>query len=195
MMKTNNFTAIGSAALVTATLTVALFLPGFVNAGNGSDIANARIAQPRLVSHGAQLTLAAAESGVFKAGDAPVFELTATNTTSQAEELSVRVYMTASAPQNRMSRMVTLPANLWEKTCALSLNPHETKIITLKTDAKLPANNTIDVLLAPVAGNSSAESSVQSRATYSLPIVALTYSTLVSTPEPSEATPASSRGE
>ena len=161
MMKTNNFTAIGSAALVTATLTVALFLPGFLNAGDDSGSATAKIAQPKLVSNGVQFTLSAHGSQVYKAGDTPKFELMAANTTSQATDLSVRIYMTATSPQNRASRMVVMPAKIWEKTCHLTLNPNETKTVAIKTDTKLPANSTIEVLLAPVGENVSTAPAAQ----------------------------------
>jgi len=188
-MKTNNFTAIGSAALVTATLTVGLFLPGFVSAGNDSDSATAKIAQPKLVAHGVQFTLTAVGNQVFKAGDKPVFELTATNTTSQATDVSVRIFMTATSPQNRLSRMPSFPSKLWEKTCSLTLSPNEIKDVVLNTVAIPPANSTIKVLLAPVDENVSAEPVAQGRtaggilsANDSSAIVALSYSTLVSTP-------------
>jgi hypothetical protein len=192
MMKTNNFAAIGSAALVTATLTVALFLPGFLNAGNGGDSATVTIAQPKLISHGVQFTLTAAGNQAFKAGDAPEFELKAINSTSQATDVSVRISMTSSAPPNRMSRMVMLPAKLWEKTCPLTLNPNETKTVALKTDTKLPANSMIEVLLVPVGENASTAPAAQRPnsggfipANGSSAIVALSYSTLVLKLQPS----------
>jgi hypothetical protein len=97
-MKTKDILTITTVALGTATLTVAAFWAGPIEAGGDADAASAKIAKPQLVSHGVEMTLAATGGRVFKAGDQPEFELTALNTTNQPASVSVCVTMTASSP-------------------------------------------------------------------------------------------------
>src|SRR5512136_1541233 len=97
-MKAKDILTITTVALGTATLTVAAFWAGSIEAGNDADAPPAKIAKSRLVSHGVELTLAPAGGRVFKAGDQPEFELTALNTTKEAANVSVGVTVKATAP-------------------------------------------------------------------------------------------------
>jgi hypothetical protein len=182
-MNTKDLTIISSVALATATLTVAAFLPNSLNAND--DNVPKQITQPKLVSHGVEFTLAAAEHQALKAGDEPAFELKAVNTTAEDIDASVLVSMTSTAPQSKFSRMVVLPAPLWQKTCPMTLKPKETKVIPLVTATKLPQNSTISVTLR-AASPQKTGATVQPmpyavQAPAGIPasaIVALSYSTL-----------------
>jgi len=181
-MKTKDLAIIGSVAFATATLTVAFFLPNSLNAGN--DAAPAQIVQPRLVSNGIEFTLAAVEHQTFKAGDEPAFELKAINTTAENADATVLVSMTSMAPPSAFSRLVGIPAPLWEKTCPVTLKPNETKVIALDTTTKLPQNSTINLILrtaSPQETGPNAQPKPQMVVTTTSnpsAVVALSYSTL-----------------
>jgi hypothetical protein len=146
-MKTKDILTITTVALGTATLTVAAFWAGPIEAGSDADAPPSKIAKSRLVAHGVELTLAPADGRVFKAGDQPEFDLTALNTTQQPASASVRVAMTSSSPEDRMSRVIRLPKAMWQQEQVVSLQPGETKTFTLSANAKLPANSVIAVSL------------------------------------------------
>jgi hypothetical protein len=63
-MKTKDLLTITSVAVGTAALTVAAFWAGPIGAGGDGDEPN-KVPQPRLVSHGAELTLTAKDGRVF----------------------------------------------------------------------------------------------------------------------------------
>ena len=84
---------------------------------------------------------------MFKAGDQPEFELTALNTTQQPASASVWVTMTASSPEDAMSRVIRLPKVLWHREQIVTLQPNETKALALCASTNLPANSVISVSL------------------------------------------------
>ena len=169
-MKKKDLLTIATVALGTATLTVAGFWAGPSEAGSEADTPPAKIAKPRFVARGVEMTLAAADGRVFKAGDQPAFELTALNTTDQAASASVCVTMTASAPANMISRVIRLPQVLWQQEQTVTLQPRETRVLALCASTNLPPNSVISVLLrAPD----------QEAAPFPLGIPALNFSTVV----------------
>ena len=99
-MKTKDLTMIATAALGTATLTVAALWTGSLDAGNDADSPPPKIAKPLLVTRGIEVALAPAGERVFRAGDQPAFELTALNTTHQPTSASLCVTMSAFGPAN-----------------------------------------------------------------------------------------------
>jgi len=157
-------------ALGTATLTVAAFWAGPIEAGSDADAPPAKITKSRLVSHGVEMTLASANGRVFKAGDQPEFELTALNTSKQPANVSVCVTMTASSPADAFSRVIRLPKVLWQQEQIVTLQPNETKVLTLCASTNLPANSMISVSL---------QEQDQKAATFAPGIVALSFSTVV----------------
>ena len=180
-MNTQDFSIISSVALATATLTVAVFLPNSLDAGN--DSAPQQITQPKLVSHGVEFTLAAPNNRTFKTGDEPAFDLNAVNTSGEDAAVDVQISMTSMAPSSRFSRMPAFPQTLWQKSCSVTLKPHETKVISIATATKLPANRTIDVMLQPV--NPQDANAVEKPATQTFTkaggpsaIVAMSFSTI-----------------
>ena len=62
-MKTKDILTITTAALGTATLTVAAFWAGPTDAGHDADAPPAKIAKPRLISHGVEMALAPPAAG------------------------------------------------------------------------------------------------------------------------------------
>ena len=146
-MNTKDMMTIATVALGTATLTVAAFWAGPIEAGGDADVPLAKIAQSRLVSHGVEMTLAPAHGQVFRAGDQPEFELTAFNSTNQPACVSVCVTMTASSPADALSRVIRLPTVLWQQEQVVRLKPNEKKVLALCASAKLPPNSMISVSL------------------------------------------------
>jgi hypothetical protein len=144
-----------SVAVSTATLTVVALWSVPLEAGKESEALTPKLEKPKLVAKGVEITLAHAGSGDAQAGDEPVFELAADNTTAEPAELTVQLVMTSMSPADAMSRVVRLPASLWECNQRLVLGPHEHKTLTLATRTKLPAKNIISVSLRE-AGESKA---------------------------------------
>jgi len=169
-MKTKDILTITTVALGTATLTVAAFWAGPIEAGNDADAPPSKIARTRFVSHGVEMTLAAAGGRVFKAGDQPAFELTALNTTSQAASASVCITMNASSPADALSRAIRLPTVLWQQKQVVTLQPKETKVLALCASAKLPPNSVIAVSLGDPG---------QKAAPFTPGVLALSFSTVV----------------
>jgi hypothetical protein len=172
-MNTKDIKIIATVALGTATLTVASFWAGPIEAGGDADAPLAKIAKSRLVSHGVEMTLAPAHGRVFKAGDQPEFELTSLNTTNQPASVSVCVTMTASSPADALSRVIRLPAVLWQQEQVVTLNPNETKVLALRASTNLPPNSVISVALGDPG---------QKGAPLQPGIVALSFSTVVPKP-------------
>jgi hypothetical protein len=146
-MKTKDLMTITTVALTTATLTVMTFWSEPLEAGHEGDGLVAKIAKPKLVSHGIEMTLDAVEGGTLKAGGEPAFELTAINTTGQPVTAAIRVEMRASSPADMLSRVPRLPSALWQQNLTLTLNPNETTVVSLPARTKLPANSMIAVSL------------------------------------------------
>jgi hypothetical protein len=146
-MKTKDILTITTVALGTATLTVAAFWAGPIEAGSEGDAPPAKIGQSRLVTQGVAMTLAPAEGRVFKAGDQPQFELTAVNTTQQPASASVQVTMTSFSMASMASRVGPRPNVLWKRDQIVNLKPNETKAINLGASTNLPPNSVISVSL------------------------------------------------
>jgi len=146
-MKTKDALTIATAALGTATLTVAGFWAGSLDAGSEADTPPAKIGKARLVTHGVELALGAAGDRTFKVGDEPEFELTAVNTTDRPAQVDVGVSMTATAPADAMSRTILMPWTLWQRQEWVTLGPRETKVLTLCASTNLPPNKVITVSL------------------------------------------------
>jgi len=174
-MKTKDLLTIATAALGTATLTVAAFWAGPIDAGNDADAPPAKLAKAKLVSHGVELTLAPTGGRTFQAGDQPEFELTALNTAGQVANLAICVTMNSTTVASAFARTPLLPKALWQQVQQLTLKPNETKVLTLCANTKLPVKSLISVSLreeGPKAGPSAPG------------IVALSFSTAAPAAQP-----------
>ena len=146
-MNTKDILTITTVALGTATLTVAAFWAGPIEAGGDADTPPSKIAKSRFVSHGVELTLAPAGGRIFKAGDQPEFELTALNTTSQPASASVCVTMTASSPADPLSRVIRLPEGSVAAGAGRNAQSQRDKVLALRARTNLPPNSVISVVL------------------------------------------------
>jgi len=145
-MKINGALSVLFVAAATATVTLAVLLPGRVTATNATEAVQPTIAKPTLKSLGCTFSLAAIEEAI-KAGDKPTLKLTATNPTDQPVEATVSLNMTSMAPMSRVSRMLPMPRSLWKRDCTIGLKAGETKTLTLSPGVKLPAGQVISVQL------------------------------------------------
>ncbi len=146
-MRAKDVWTITTAALGTATLTVAAFWARPIDAGNDAEAPPPKIAKARLVTHGVEVALAPAGGRTFRAGDQAELELTALNTTDQPASVGVGVTMTASVPADMISRTVRLPLTLWQCEPLVDLKPRESKVLTLCAKTNLPPNSVINVWL------------------------------------------------
>jgi hypothetical protein len=151
-MKTKDLLTIATAALATATLTVAFHASPLIS-GNDADPLAAAIAKPKLVANNIEMTLCAAQGREFKAGDQPEFELRAVNTLNQPSDAAICATLTASKPVSGLSRMVPMPALLWRQELVLSLRANETKVLTLAVPTNLPARSAMTVVLSQMGGS------------------------------------------
>ena len=192
-MKQNNVATVAVVAVGTAALTIMTFWPGSMEAGGEADANAARLAKPKFVQHGVEMTLEAKGGVVLKAGDQPVFELTAINTCDQAAETSVSVSVWGTAPADALSRTPRMPVRIWECDQFVSLEPKETKTFALDTRTALPTNSLVSVLLqepkpteSPASGPGPAkETSLRQVRLGSPPgMVLMTFSTAVPKAQP-----------
>jgi hypothetical protein len=146
-MNRKDIATIATVALGTATLTVAGFWAGPIDAGAESDPPPAKVNKTSLVTHGIEMTLAPAAGRIFKAGEQPEFELTALNTTAEAASAPVCVSLNASSPRDMMSRVMVLPMVLWQHDQIVKLQPKERKTFTLCANTNLPPNQMFTVSL------------------------------------------------
>jgi len=188
-MKTKDILTITSAALGTAALTLVTFWPGPSDAGTEAQEAATRIAQPKLVCQDIELSLAHPGGQAIKAGDRPQFELTAVNTAKETRTAKVCATMSSSAPENRLSRTIQMPTELWHQEETLTLKAGETRVIPLAVTAGVPANSLVSVHLVDMVPGAPAIPEVPReigptvhRMPYVHEIVALNFSTMGETP-------------
>lgn len=150
-MNSKDLLTITAVALGTAALTVATFWGNRLEAEGDANAQAPTITKPEMVAGGIKLTLASAADRSYKAGEVPGFTLTAINTRDQADEAKVRLTLTATAPSSPFSRMLPVPAMLWQQECTFTLAPSETKTLTLTANTNLPANSVISVSIQDLA--------------------------------------------
>jgi hypothetical protein len=146
-MKTKETLVVVTTALGTAVLTVVILGGGSLDAGNGADTPAAKIAKPKFVRQGVEMTLSAKGGATFKPGDQPEFELTAFNPTGKPASVSACVEMTAVSQPALTSRVVPMPATLCQMPESFTVEAGETKVFTIPSKTHLPPNQLIYVWL------------------------------------------------
>jgi hypothetical protein len=140
----NVMTALGTAA---ATVAVTLTLAALAN-GERAEAAAVKptIGRPQLTSQGCNFTLKT-DRETYEEGESPVFEVTATNTTQSPVKATVWVTVSATSPVTRMSRMLPRPHVLSSQEVAFSLEPGQTVSKKVTCEAKLPAGQSVSIVL------------------------------------------------
>jgi hypothetical protein len=148
-MNTKDLLTIATAALGTATLTVAFFASPPLSGDNGNVLAMT-IAKPKLAANGVEMTLSAAKDRVFKAGDQPAFEFHAVNTLKQPAQVAVCVILsgTREVSPGFVSRIPPIPTVMWQDQVDLALQPNESRVVSLTARTNLPANTSFSVSLS-----------------------------------------------
>ncbi len=181
MTKNDVLTAL-SAATATAALTITTFWPGPLDAGDPQPLPP-KIAQPKLVANGVEISLAAAEGRTLTAGEEPVFELAALNTNSISAQVKLHMVMSATSPADSLSRVVRTPGVIWQTDQTLTLGPKEGQKLKLSCATKLPPFSLISVLLQETASGNSTNLNLGT-ASPGNGIVALTFSTFPGRQQP-----------
>ena len=170
-MNTKDLLAIFTAAVATATLTLVTFNGSSIEAGDEAEPLASKIAKPKLVVQGVELSLAFANERVSPA-DHPAFKLTALNTSGEPADCTIWITLSGTAIRNPLSRAWPVPTTLWQAKQSLTLSAKETKTVTLSTPTNLPPNNLIVVKLSEV--DPAAESAPAGKVAS---VVALNFST------------------
>ncbi|MGA2541812.1 MAG: hypothetical protein ABSG78_09695 [Verrucomicrobiota bacterium] len=199
-MKTKDLLIIATAALGTATLTVAFHASPLIS-GNDANPLAATIAKPKLTANGIEMTLSAANGREFKAGDQPAFELQAVNTLGEPSEVAICATLSAFTVGSPMSRIGPIPSVLWHEELALKLGPNETKALTLAARTNLPANSSISVFLSQAGQTGKATAAGSPGIASAAPlmrgglpgIVAMRFSTVPPVPAPAYADAATAK--
>ena len=152
-MKNNDLMTIVTVALTTAVLTVINFWPATLDADDHDTTPTTTIAQPKLVARGIEMALATAHGRTFGAGEEPLLELTAANTTGDPATVSANLALTSSSPSDMMSRVPRLPKALWQQNLPIALQPNETRTFTIPVPVKLPPASMIAVTLGETHPN------------------------------------------
>ena len=143
-MKWQDLLAVAAVAAVTMAFTLVAFGPTGVGAGDDVPALRAEIVQPKLASQGCEFTLKT-DKPAYQPGETPTLELAATNPTDKPVETSVWLNITASSPRDMLSRMPIIPKPIWIHECKLTLQPGETKTVSVTADVKLPAGQSIAI--------------------------------------------------
>jgi hypothetical protein len=160
-MKWQDVLAVAAVAAVTMAFTLVAFGPTGVGAGDDVQALRAEIVQPKLTSQGCEFTLKT-DKPVYRPGETPTLELTAANPTDMPVETTVWLNITATSPRDMISRMAVIPKPIWIHECKLTLQPGETKTVSVTADVQLPVGQSIGI------GMSDRDTSVIAR-TLSLP--------------------------
>jgi len=145
MKPRNVLTVLGAAAATVAvTLTFAALYGD--NSAQAAPTVTPPIARSQLTSQACTFTLKT-DKPAYEQGESPTIEVTATNPTNKPVMASVWVTVTSLSPVSRMSRMLPRPTILSSQEFAFSLEPGQTKSLSLPCTAKLPALHEIRILL------------------------------------------------
>jgi hypothetical protein len=143
-MKWQDVLAVLAVAGVTMVFTLTLLGPTGVGAGDAVPAIMPVIAQPQFTSQGCVFVLKT-DKATYEADETPSFEITASNATDKAVEATVWINIAASSPASAMSRRMVLPTPLWSHECRVDLQPGESKSMTIASEVKLPAGQSISI--------------------------------------------------
>lgn len=146
-MKVESIFAVLGIAGATMAFTLGVLAPGRVGAVDEGDRIRPVIAQPKFTVEGCVFVVKT-DQAAYQAGDAPTLRVEATNSSGQLVETRVWLSVLASTPPNPFARVMPKPTALWSGECAVSLQPGETKTVTLPTGAKLAAGQSVSILLS-----------------------------------------------
>jgi hypothetical protein len=145
-MKLQYALTVAGTAGITMAITLMLLGPKSFNPAYAGPEVKPIIAQPQFQSQGCTFVLKT-DKATYEAGQSPVFELTASNPSSNPAQITSWLSMTASGPNSRVSRMAVMPRALWSHEFLISLLPNETKKIAIPCDVMLPDGQDIIVTM------------------------------------------------
>jgi hypothetical protein len=149
-MKLQNILTVAGTAGITMAITLMLLGPRNFSPAYAAEVKPV-IAQPQFQSQGCTFVLKT-DKAAYEEGQSPVFELTASNPSTNPVDPTIWLSIMASAPNSRFSRMAVMPRTLWLHECVVSLLPKETKKIEIPCDAKPPAGHDIIITMTDKKG-------------------------------------------
>jgi hypothetical protein len=138
---------VAASAAVTATFTLVLLAPARLTAVDKVEQVKPLIARPEFTSQGCVFTLKTGQA-TYEPGEKPTLEVKASNPTDKPVEAKVWINVTARAPSSPMSRMLPIPRAVWTHECAVTLQPGESRTMSIPCDAKLPLNQAISITMS-----------------------------------------------
>jgi hypothetical protein len=150
-MKLQNVLTAAGTAGITMVITLMLLGPRNFSPAYAAPEVKPVIAQPQFQSQGCTFALKT-DKAAYEEGQAPVFELTASNPSANSAHPTIWLSIMASAPNSAFSRMVVMPRTLWLHECVVSLLPKETKKIEIPCDVKPPAGQDIIITMTDKKG-------------------------------------------
>lgn len=154
-MTRRDLAAVFTWACATLGLTLAMGLPSVLQATGEGKLAP-EVVLAKLAVSGCELSIApvmaekkegASGKVAYKAGESPVFQLKAVNTTTKEVEVAWSVQVTATEIPSPLARMLSMPKTIWKDSGRIALRPGETVTKQLATDIKLPDRSNINVVL------------------------------------------------
>ena len=143
-MKTNDVVAVLGIAGATAVMVLVLVGPGLATAVDEGAKAAPEIARPKLLVDGCTITLKT-DKASYKAGETPTIEIEAVNSSQEAVELPIELFLSAQSAMSAVSRMGPVSRQYWTRKCILVLKPGERKTMAVAADAGTPANSSISL--------------------------------------------------
>jgi hypothetical protein len=168
-MNKRNLLISGVWAMGMFALVLGVFLPRGLNADNAAATPTP-IKVPTLSGGGCDIVAHVVNAGAkndrgqyaIAAGQPVTIEVTATNTTADAQDISVKVTLGYYGAVSPMSRAMPAPTTVKQATETFSLAPHESKTVTVpgsNTDKTIP-KDTNAWLAGSMAGSDSGNRSV-----------------------------------
>ncbi len=150
-MNVRDMVGVLAVAGATTALMVVLLGPSRVGATDEPAGITPLVAQPTLTTQGCLFALKT-DQPAYAPGEKPVLEIEGTNATDQPVEATVWVSIWAASPPSPFARVVLpTPAPstpLWVEKCLVSLEPGETKTVTLATEVPLPEGAMVTITMS-----------------------------------------------
>ncbi len=142
-MRWQDAAVVAATAAVTALAVLAIGWTGLAVATEGQP---REVQWPVLREGGCEIALQA-DQAAYKAGDAPVVKLVASNPGQSPVSLEATLRMMVRPRGSEMSRMMPVAKQSWERKLAIALDADEKKTFSIPTEAKVEGNATLTLVL------------------------------------------------
>jgi hypothetical protein len=150
MIRRKDLRIIGIYTLATAALTLALVAPRVLDAQQSAAV-EVKVAIPRLVVNEVSLfgQIHLPEHSETQVSlIRPSVRVIAASTAQTPVEIECVVSLNSTAPSNRMSRVMPMPATLWSEPVRITLAPGESRTVELEPQVNVAAGSNLQLLLS-----------------------------------------------